>query len=226
MLFLGLDTATARASVALGDADGVRASFHLINRGRHAEALTPAIEFVCAQAGTPLGEISGVAVDTGPGLFTGLRVGVATAKAISFALGIPLFPVSSLEILAFSARWTSRKIISVIDALSGEVYYGIYVTVADGVRQITGPLHAASQDFAAFVSTLSDEVLIVGDGATRFAGLFTNMSHVSIADSVMQYPNAESLVKIAISRAATHGQTSAEDVQILYLRKPYAHLTE
>ncbi len=226
MLLLGLDTATAQASVALGGLDGVRASFHLVNEGRHAESLTPAIEFVCRQTGTELRTVSAVAVDVGPGLFTGLRVGLATAKAISFAHGVPTIPVSSLEVLAFSARLSSRKIISAIDALSGEVYFGTYVAESGGVRQLDGPLLATSQDFAAVVGNLTEQVIVIGDGARRYSDLLTHMSHVRIADLGMQYPNAESLVEIAARRAVRHEFTSAEDVQILYLRKPYVHSKE
>lgn len=226
MLILGLDTATAQASVAIGGSDGIRATFHLVNKGRHAESLTPAIDFVCRQTGTELSTVSAVAVDIGPGLFTGLRVGMATAKAIAFAHNVPTIPVSSLEILAFSARLTSRKIIAAIDALSGEVYYGTFVSDSGGVRQLAEPLLATSQDFAAVVGHLTDEVILVGDGARRYADLFTHMSHVQIADAGMQYPNAESLVEIAVRRGVQHESVSSADVQILYLRKPYVHSKE
>jgi tRNA threonylcarbamoyladenosine biosynthesis protein TsaB len=223
MLLLGLDTATAQASVALGSHGGARASFHLVNEGRHAESLTPAIEFVCRLAGTELRAISAVAVDTGPGLFTGLRVGLATAKAIAFAHDIPTIPVSSLEIVAFSARLSTRKIISAIDALSGEVYYGIYEADSSGVRQLTEPLLATAGDFATVVENLAEEVILVGDGARRYSELFTRMSHVRMADAGMQYPSAESLVEIAAGRALHRQFASAADVQIQYLRKPYVH---
>ena len=83
MIILGVETATGQVGCALGGYEGVLASFHAARGRRHAEVLTPAIEFVCRQARIEMKEISAVAVDVGPGLFTGLRVGVATGKAIA-----------------------------------------------------------------------------------------------------------------------------------------------
>ena len=82
MLTLGIETATERVSVALGDHDGVLGSIDITRGRRHAETLTPAIEFLCRQADVKIDEVAVVAVDVGPGLFTGMRVGIAAAKAI------------------------------------------------------------------------------------------------------------------------------------------------
>ena len=82
MLILGIETATERVSVAIGGHEGVIGLFEITKGRRHAETLVPAIEFTCRQAGIDLGEVSVVAVDVGPGLFTGMRVGLASAKAI------------------------------------------------------------------------------------------------------------------------------------------------
>ena len=84
MLVLGIDTSTAQVGVAIGGHEGVLAQAHSSRGKRHAENLTPAIDFVRRQARIDLQDISCVAVDLGPGLFTGLRVGVASAKAIAY----------------------------------------------------------------------------------------------------------------------------------------------
>ena len=76
-------------------------AFHAAKGRRHVETLVPAIEFMCRQATIDLSEISAIAVDVGPGLFSGLRVGVAAAKALSQALRIPTIGISSLDLLAF-----------------------------------------------------------------------------------------------------------------------------
>ena len=83
MLILGIETATEQVGVALGGHEGVIATFEVVRGRRHAEILTPAIEFVCRQAGIELEEIGCVAVDVGPGLFTGMRVGLSAAKALA-----------------------------------------------------------------------------------------------------------------------------------------------
>jgi tRNA threonylcarbamoyladenosine biosynthesis protein TsaB len=215
LLVLGIETATAQASVALGGPDGVISSFHLINKGRHAESLTPAIEFICRQAGKQIGDITAIAIDHGPGLFTGLRVGLATAKSMAYALGVPAIPVSSLHILAHAARLTDRRIVSIIDALSDEVYYATYERGAE----LSAPRLGTPNDVVAQLQDLQENVVLVGDGATRYAPLFAAMPHVEIAGAGFQYPTAESLIEIA----STKDLATQHDVQIAYLRKPYVH---
>lgn len=215
MLLLGIETATAQASVALGGPDGVVSSFHLINKGRHAESLTPAIEFICRMAGQQIADITAIAIDHGPGLFTGLRVGLATAKSMAYALGIPAIPVSSLQILAHAARLTDRRIISIIDALSDEVYYATY----SRGTELSEPRLGTPNDVVAALQDIQEDVVLVGDGATRYAALFAPMPRVEIAGAGFQYPTAESLVEIAMAKDFT----TRPDVQIAYLRKPYVH---
>ena len=83
MLILGIETATPLVSVAIGGHEGVLGLFETSRGRRHAETLVPAIEFVCKQADVQIGEFGAIAVDVGPGLFTGMRVGLAAAKAIA-----------------------------------------------------------------------------------------------------------------------------------------------
>ena len=116
MLILGIESATLQVGCAIGGHEGVIALFESIKGRRHAETLVPAIDFVRRQAQIELDEISVVAVDIGPGLFTGLRVGLATAKAVAHALRVPMIGIPSLDLLAFPARYTSRLIAAVIDA--------------------------------------------------------------------------------------------------------------
>ena len=94
MLILGIETATERVSVSVGGHEGVIGLFEVTKGRRHAETLVPAIDFVCKRAGIELSEISVVAVDVGPGLFTGMRVGLSAAKAIAQALSVPMIGLS------------------------------------------------------------------------------------------------------------------------------------
>ena len=93
MLILGIETATHQVGCAIGGHEGVLALFESARDRRHAETLVPAIQFVTKQARIELDEIGVVAVDVGPGLFTGLRVGIAAAKAIASALRVPMVGV-------------------------------------------------------------------------------------------------------------------------------------
>src|SRR2546430_16259750 len=106
VLVLGIETSTAQVGVAIGGHEGVLASAHSSRGKRHAENLTPTIDFVRRPARIELSDISVVAVDLGPGLFTGLRVGVASAKALAHALRVPMIGVSSLDLLAPPVRFS------------------------------------------------------------------------------------------------------------------------
>lgn len=126
MLVLALESATETAAVALADEAGVIVSAEVCRGRHHAESITPSIEFVCTRAGVSMRSITGICVDVGPGLFTGLRVGIATAKALGFALGVPVVAAGSLEVLAGALAGTGcapgSLLIPVVDAKRGEVF--------------------------------------------------------------------------------------------------------
>ena len=127
MLVLGIESASDQCGCALASDGGVVAEARLALPRRHAEALAPQMRFVCEQASVTLGDVDVVAVDCGPGLYTGLRAGLATAKATAAALGVPVVPVGSLEALAFGARpRPGDTVLSVLDARRGEVFWAWY----------------------------------------------------------------------------------------------------
>ena len=149
MLTLGIETATERVSVAIGGHEGVIGLFEVSRGRRHAEILAPAIEFVCRQAGVDLAEIGVVAVDIGPGLFTGMRVGIASAKAIAQALRLPIIGISSLDLLAFTCQHSDKVIVPVIDARKGEVFWAMYRAVPGGVQQVVAPTVGSIEELVA-----------------------------------------------------------------------------
>lgn len=101
MLILAIETATQSVGVALANEHGVVAHLEVRQGRRHAETVVPAVEQLLAHAEASMADITRIAVDVGPGLFTGLRVGVATAKAYALALDVPIVAISSLELVAY-----------------------------------------------------------------------------------------------------------------------------
>jgi len=110
VLVLAIESATDAAGVALADDQGTLAQATLGRGRRHAETIAPSIKSCCAAAGVTLKQVDAIVVDSGPGLFTGLRVGVGTAKALAYALSKPLIAVSSLEALAHAAAGAARAV--------------------------------------------------------------------------------------------------------------------
>ncbi|MEI6495123.1 MAG: tRNA (adenosine(37)-N6)-threonylcarbamoyltransferase complex dimerization subunit type 1 TsaB [Actinomycetota bacterium] len=225
MLILGIETATDQISVAIGGHEGVLGMFEVCRGRRHAETLVPAIEFVCAQAEIELSEISVVAVDVGPGLFTGMRVGLASAKAFAQALRVPMIGMSSLDLLAFPLRYTDRTIAAVIDARKGEVFYAFYRPVPGGVQRVAEPRCASVDDLIGDVLARNDdEVILVGDGALRYRDEITAELRCDIAEQFLSRPSAAPLVQLAHARALREEWVNPWEIQPLYLRLPDAEI--
>lgn len=224
MLILGVESATAQVGCAVGGHEGVLASTHSARGKRHAESLAPQIEFTLSQARVDISEISVVAVDVGPGLFTGLRVGISTAMATAFGLGVPMIGVSSLDLVAFPLRHTRRLIAATIDARRGEVFTAFYRQVPGGLQRVNEPHVVTPDDLYAELQAASTECIVVGDGALRYRELFSSITKVEVADESLAYPSANSLVALAHARALREEFVQPAEIQPLYLRRPDAEV--
>lgn len=224
MIILGIETASVQVGCAIGGVEGVLASFHAARGRRHAETLVPAIEFACEQARIELREVSAIAVDVGPGLFTGLRVGIATAKTLAQALRVPMVGLSSLDLLAFPVRHSPRLIVPVIDARRGEVFTAQYRQVPGGAQRLTEPAVMTPAELAANLEAQNADALIIGDGALRYARELGAIRHVEIGTTGTAYPSAAALVELAHPRAIREEFVQPWELEPLYLRKPDAEI--
>ena len=224
MLILGIETATDRVGAALVDHGGVLAETHLRGGRRHAETLGPAIEFLMSQSGHTPRDLAAVAVDVGPGLFTGLRVGLAHGKAMAHALGIPMVGVPSLDLVAFPLRYAGRRVVSVIDARRGEVYWAIYRAVPGGVQRIGEYQISSPADLASELTAEPEHTLGVGDGAHRYADMLHGIGGFELADPALSHPSASSLVQLAHPRAMREEFVNQSEVEPIYLRRPDAEI--
>jgi tRNA threonylcarbamoyladenosine biosynthesis protein TsaB len=166
---VGFDTATPVTTAALLRPDGSAVEAHdeppPESRGRHASLLLGLVERVLRDGGVAWEEVSRLAVGVGPGGFTGLRIGIATARALSQSRALEVVPVSSLEALAAGAA-ASQPVAAVIDARRGEVFAAVFAP--DG-SPLLGPAALAPEALAERLTALPATPLAVGDGAVRFA---------------------------------------------------------
>jgi tRNA threonylcarbamoyladenosine biosynthesis protein TsaB len=169
MRILALDTATESCSVAIVEDQTLLAEVTEANRQTHARYLMDLIRTALLMARVELKDIEGIAVSRGPGSFTGLRIGIGTAKGLAEALGKPLVGVSSLKALALQAGVVSQLIFALIDARRGEVYYAAYHqehgSLVDVVEESVGPPAAALEKVVA-------PCLFIGNGAMRYKSFF------------------------------------------------------
>ncbi|BCJ44353.1 tRNA (adenosine(37)-N6)-threonylcarbamoyltransferase complex dimerization subunit type 1 TsaB [Actinoplanes ianthinogenes] len=207
MLVLALDTATPASTAALVEvtADGLFgvAESRTVDPRAHGEKLAPEIAAVLAEAGLRPRDLGAIVAGLGPGPFTGLRVGLATAASMGQALGIPAYGVCSLDALGRAAG--PGRVLIATDARRREVYYGTY---ADGVRE-TGPDVAKPAD----VTINADRA--AGEGALKYGDVFG----LPVEEHLL-YPPGAALVAIAADRI--RAGAPGEILTPLYLRRPDA----
>jgi tRNA threonylcarbamoyl adenosine modification protein YeaZ len=219
-MLLGIETSAGLVGVALADVDGPLAGVWLRGDRRHAETLAPAIEHVLTQAGVALADVDAIAVDVGPGLFTGLRVGVATAQGLAAGLGAGVVEVASVDVLAreaYDSGWEG-PVAAVVDARRTEVFAARY----EG--PCTRTEAPARHSPAALAERLAEVpgTLLVGTGAHRYLEQFTDLG---LRVAAIREPSPRVLVSIAAGRlAAGAAPVPPAAVRPLYLREADARI--
>lgn len=218
MKLLAIETATPGSSVAVVEDRRTLAAASRIDRVGHAGFLVPAIDFCFDQVGWSPEDLDAVVVDIGPGLYTGIRVGIATAQGLAAAFGIPIIPGVSVDALALEAKTGHRMIWAVIDARRGEFAVARYRPVPGGVvRQSDTELMNPDQVRAALESTAEDS-LVVGDAGELSEGFLRGMHHVKTARP--RYPYAVALAEIGAGKYDRDEYPSPEEIRPLYMREP------
>jgi tRNA threonylcarbamoyladenosine biosynthesis protein TsaB len=219
---VGFDTSTNATSVCVLRADGrafehVPAPGRLLERPGHAAELMPAVARLMADAGLSWPEVDAVAVGVGPGTFTGLRIGIATARALAHARGIAVRPVSSLAALADPLA-PDRPRLPLIDARRGELFAALHGP--DGVRW--PPFVAAPEALAERVGKAfpgAEKAVAAGDGAIKFRSVLEAVGvEVPSDESQLHVVRAHSVCHLAL----TGTETPPEAVLPDYLREPDA----
>ncbi len=202
-MLLAFDTATPFVTVALHDGEEIVAELASEQRMKHGEQLAPLIEQAMRQTGVVRQDLTAIAVGVGPGPFTGLRVGLVTARTLGFVLEIPVYGVCSLDVLAFEAVQTGQvdqDFVVATDARRKEVYLASYH--GDGVR-LDGPVVDKP-------ATLATDKPTVGEGS----GLYPE-----------HFPHRRGPVRPSagwLARAVTEERVALVDPEPLYLRRPDA----
>jgi len=230
VLILGLDTATRRVGVVLANEHGLLGRVELggtadTSPPRHAETLAPAIAWCCERSGVALAQVSAVAVGIGPGMFTGLRVGVTTAKVLAQTLRVPVIPVPSLDLLAYPLRYARRLVVATIDARRHELYWAIYRQVPGGVQRVSDYELGTPDDLVAELEARGEDALVCGDGSLRFAEAFAPLGRrVELAGPAHASPSLSALAELALARYEREEFSVAADVLPMYLRRSDAEL--
>lgn len=168
MLVLGIETSTRHGGVAIIGEDRVLCETVLSVEATHSERLLPAVDRALAEAQITLDGLGGIAVSIGPGSFTGLRIGLSTAKGLAYATGLPLVGVPTLEAMAWAlpaARW---QVCPVLDARKQEVYAALFRHEAEGLRRVMADAALSPEDLCRLIR---NPTLFLGDGVDAYGAL-------------------------------------------------------
>jgi tRNA threonylcarbamoyladenosine biosynthesis protein TsaB len=169
MLVLGIESSTTQGGVAIVGEDRVLYEAVLNVEVTHSERLLPAVDRALGEARISLEALGGIAVSIGPGSFTGLRIGLSTAKGLAYATGLPLVGVPTLEAMAWTlpaARW---QICPVLDARKQEVYAALFQHDRDGLQRVSEDMAIAPE---ALCRLIRKPTLFLGDGLAAYQALF------------------------------------------------------
>lgn len=182
MKILALDSSGLVASVALTEDDNLIAEYTIQYKKTHSQTLLPMLEEVRRIVELNMDEIDAIAVAAGPGSFTGLRIGSATAKGLAFAMEKPIIPVPTLEGLAYQMYGTDALVCPIMDARRSQVYTGIYEFVWEDsnydMRVIRGQCAVSFDEIAEEINRLCREVIFIGDGIPVFRERMKEVLHV------------------------------------------------
>lgn len=218
MKVLAIETATPGSSVAVVEDRRTLAAASRIDRVGHAGFLVPAIDFCFAQVGWSPDDLDAIVVDVGPGLYTGIRVGLATAQGLAAAFGIPLVPAVSVDALALEAKTGHRMIWAVVDARRGEFAVARYRPVPGGVVRESSTELMDLEEFRATLESTADDSLVVGDVGELGEGFFRGIHHVKPGKP--RYPYAVALADIGSGKYERDDYPAPEDIRPLYMREP------
>ncbi len=164
MKLLALDSSGLVASVAVVEDDNMLAEYTVNYKKTHSQTLLPMLDEIVRMTEQDLGTVDAIAVAAGPGSFTGLRIGSATAKGLGLALDKPLIAVPTVDALAFNLYGSSARICPIMDARRSQVYTGVYTFAGDEFRVLSPQRPQAVSDLVEELNAGEGEVIFLGDG--------------------------------------------------------------
>lgn len=222
-LLLAIDTSSRMGGVALLDGTAILAEENWLSGGKQTAQVLPAVSRICEQSGRTVGELEAVVVATGPGSFTGLRVGASLGKGLAIALRIPLVGIPTLDATAYQQRSFSGTILAVVSAGRGLLYAGTYRSTARGLRRSGEFLTLTAEELAETAAQIGGGPLLCGelDPAT----IDTLLSHSATSQSVRLASPAARLRRTAflgelgLWELASRGPADPAALQPIYLRR-------
>lgn len=224
MKILALETSSMVASVAIINEDKLLAEFTINNKKTHSQMLMPIVEQVIDRLDLTPYDIDLFAVSSGPGSFTGIRIGVATVKSLAQAFDKPVVGVSGLDGLAFNLVNFNGLICPMMDARNAQVYTCLYRSNVEGINRLKDYMAIRVVDLISLIQDSNGTVMFCGDGALLHKNLLTEKlgNEAKFAQSVFMFQRASSIAFLALQKAKANDLLSYNELQPYYLRKSQA----
>ena len=225
MSILAIDTATQVSSVAVASADKLAAELTMQAKLTHSETLMPHIKEVLCMANVRKEQLEGIAVSIGPGSFTGLRIGLAAAKAMAYALDLPIVGVSTLKALAYHYPVPGLRIVSLLDAQKGNAYRESYEW-EKGALTVVNPVEVLPlAEILAECAESGRETVVLGDiAARRIRGKVDLPANVTVAPAHLVMPRAACVAMLGLQELAAGHTDNVMNMEPVYIRRSEAEV--
>lgn len=218
MKVLALDTTGLVASAAIVDENKTIAEFTTNFKKTHSQTIMPMIEQLCKIVELDLSQLDYIACASGPGSFTGLRIGAATAKGLAHGLDKNIIPVPTLDGLAYNISLSNKIVVPVMDARRNQVYTALY-SCSDGFKRISDYMACHIDELINMVSEKGEKAVFLGDGVPVFRDKIIGAGF-DLAPVCSNMQRAANIGALALQREKD--AVSCNDFEIIYLRKSQA----
>lgn len=223
MKILGIDTSTMTGSIGLLDHRELIAEYTLTSLVTHSERLMVMVDLLLKGVGLRIEEVDGIAVALGPGSFTGLRIGVTTAKSLAYSLGKPLAGVPTLDALVQNFPLTDRLLCPILDARKKEVYSAFYRLKDHQIQRISayqvGPIEEV-------LGKIEEPVIFLGNGLNLYREYIEHAlgKNALFADPAHSSPKGGFIAYLGLQRLTKNDQDDPFSLTPIYVRKSDAEI--
>lgn len=220
MRILAIDSSGLVATVAVVEDDNMLAEYTVNYKKTHSQTLLPMLDEIVRMTELDLNSIDAIAVAAGPGSFTGLRIGSATAKGLGLALDKPLVEIPTVDGLAYNLYGTDRLVCPMMDAKRSQVYTGLYEFQGENLKCVEGQMAISVQELAEKINALGREVIFLGDGVPVYREKLRESVKVPyfFAQAHMNKQRAGAVAALALQYLKEGRTVTARDHQPDYLR--------
>ena len=222
MKILAVETSSQSASAALCEDDALLGEFYVRIRQTHSETLMPCVSDLLGRARMGIADIGLFAVTSGPGSFTGVRIGVAAVKGMAVARAVPCAAVSSLEAAAWGLPFFDGIVCAVMDARRGQFYNALFECRDHVLDRLTPDRAIDLEELGIELKKLQKKTVLVGDGSELCYNRLKNEGDVLLAPERIRYPHAAAVAALGLREYLAGRAMPPAQLQPMYLRLPQA----